>query len=79
MSRQERALRIAADELKCKFRYCSADCECSICTAHRNGKKTVVGLCYCSRCRSMYPSFTRVHVNELACADALRSRRGHGI
>ena len=67
--------RCAADELECKFKYCIKDCECEICSNHRTGKKTVVGCCYCSRCRSMFPKMNRSRYHGLACEEALRSKR----
>jgi len=49
------AKRAAADELKCRFAWCSMDCMCATCSYHREGRKTVVGGCFCSRCMSMWP------------------------
>lgn len=72
---QEWTQRVAADELECKFEYCSKDCECKICSDHRTGRKTVVGCCYCSRCRSMFPRMNCSWGHGLACEEALRSKR----
>jgi hypothetical protein len=74
------AKRAAADELKCRFAWCSLDCMCATCSYHRESRKTVVGSCFCSRCMSMWPQLTTGKwTTPLACAEALRSRRPHII
>ncbi len=75
LTNQEWTQRCAADELECKFKYCIKDCECAICSNHRTGKKSVVGCCYCSRCRSMCPKMNCSRGHGLACEEALRGKR----